>query len=297
MTATGDQQSASEIRREVESTQSDIDATLKRIEHRLTPGQLVDATVRYFSQPGRGGRSGRGVSAVVARNPLPVVLIGVGLVWLAVASQSRTSEPRRGAARGVTPRWPTPDVEKETVMAVSRENLAEWLRDARAMEGLSIQALEKQVDRLEHYPAIEAKLREHLEESRRQVERVDWCLEHLGASALPPEGQAGRVPGEHQLAGLLGSGEVMRNEITNYAFEHFEIATYRALIEAAAEAGEHQIEQACEDILQEEEDMADWLAEHLPEVTRQYLYREAARRETHRPAAGDRAVRDTSAQA
>lgn len=286
MSATEAGQSSKEVRRGVERTRSDIDATLSRIEDRLTPGQLVDATFRYFSEPGRAGRSGRSVSRVIARNPLPVVLIGVGLVWLAVASQS-TKEPRRGSARGVTPRWPTPDVEEETVMAVSRESLAEWLRDARAMEDLSIQALERQVDRLEHYLPLEAKLREHLEDSRRQVERIDECLAQLGASALPPEGQAGRVPGEHQLAGLLGSGEVIRNEITNYAFEHFEIATYRTLIEAAAEAGEDGVARVCEEILEEEEEMADWLAQHLPEVTRQYLYREAARRETAGPAAGE----------
>ena len=48
------------------------------------------------------------------------------------------------------------------------------------------------------------------------------------------------------------------------------------LIAAAGEAGEHQVEGILQENLREEEEMAAWLAQHLPEVTRQYLHREAA---------------------
>jgi ferritin-like metal-binding protein YciE len=43
-------------------------------------------------------------------------------------------------------------------MAVSRENLTAWLRDAYAMENQAIEILEKQASRLEHYPELRAKV-------------------------------------------------------------------------------------------------------------------------------------------
>ena len=42
-------------------------------------------------------------------------------------------------------------------MAVSRDNLTAWLRDAYAMENQAIEILEKQANRLEHYPELRAK--------------------------------------------------------------------------------------------------------------------------------------------
>jgi ferritin-like metal-binding protein YciE len=71
---------------------------------------------------------------------------------------------------------------------------------------------------------------------------------------------------------------VIQNGITDYAFEHFEIATYRTLVEAAAEAGEPEVERVCRENQREEEVMAAWLADRIPDVTRQYLYHQAAPR-------------------
>jgi len=56
-------------------------------------------------------------------------------------------------------------------------------------------------------------------------------------------------------------------------FENMEIASYTALIEAA---GDSATAQACRSILKEEVAMAEWLKEHLPEVTRAFLARSAA---------------------
>ena len=52
---------------------------------------------------------------------------------------------------------------------------------------------------------------------------------------------------------------MLKSGIADYAFEHYEIASYNMLIAAAGEAGEHQVEALCRRIGQEEE-MAAWLA-------------------------------------
>jgi len=163
------------------------------------------------------------------------------------------------------------------MIAVSRVNLTAWLRDAHAMENQAIEILEKQAGRLEHYPELRAQVRFHLEESHRQAERVERCLHQLGTDTSGLKTALGKMVGTaQQLSGLFASDEVLKSGIADYAFEHYEIASYKVLIAAAAEAGEPEVGRVLEENLREEEAMAAWLAQHLPEVTRQYLHREAA---------------------
>lgn len=63
--------------------------------------------------------------------------------------------------------------------------------------------------------------------------------------------------------------------MSGYVFENLEIATYTVLIAAAQEAGNTQTQMTCEQILPQEEAMADWLKEHLPEITQAFLARSA----------------------
>ena len=119
-------------------------------------------------------------------------------------------------------------------MAVSRDNLTAWLRDAYAMENQAIEILEKQANRLEHYPELRAKVRSHLDESHRQAERVERCLHQLGTDTSGLKTALGKIVGTaQQLSGLFASDEVLKSGIADYAFEHYEIASYKMLIAAA----------------------------------------------------------------
>ena len=139
-------------------------------------------------------------------------------------------------------------------MAVSRENLTAWLRDAHAMENQAIEILEKQASRLEHYPELRAKVRSHLEELHRQAERVERCLHQLGTDTSGLKTAVGKMVGTaQQLAGLFASDEVLKSGIADYAFEHYEIASYKMLISTATEAGEHEVGRILEENLREEE--------------------------------------------
>lgn len=263
--------------RRTSETRADINATLDQIEHRLTPSQIIDQVLARFSSREGPGRAASGIGRVLVANPVPVMMIGVGLAWLAIAGSMQQAARRPAPVARRTP-TPVPQVDREILMAVSRENLAEWLRDARAMENLAIVTLEKQVERLERHPALRMRLQAHLGETRRQAERIDACLARLDGNTSAAEPQERGLPAEHQLAELLRGGTMIKNGIIDYTFEHFEIATYRALISAADEAGEAEVGHTCRENLAEEEAMADWLASHLPEIARQYLYQEAAGR-------------------
>ena len=265
--------SPSNIEREVAAHRADIADTVAEIKERLSPTELLDGILRDSRTRDLVSRIG----PALGRNPLPAVLIGIGALWLALESSRPDPAPaRRWPRTGQRSRAPVP-VGKDNVMAVSRENLTAWLRDAYAMENQAIEILEKQVSRLEHYPELRAKVSAHLDESHRHAERVESCLHQLGTDTSGLKTAIGKMVGTAQhLSGLFASDEVLKSGIADYAFEHYEIASYKMLIAAAAEAGEDQVGHILEENLREEEEMAAWLSWHLPEVTRQYLHREAA---------------------
>lgn len=75
-----------EILAEIERTRSDMDATLSAIEHRLTPGQLVDQGIDYLRHSG-ANEFVHNLGGSVKHNPLPVALVGIGLAWLMAAGR------------------------------------------------------------------------------------------------------------------------------------------------------------------------------------------------------------------
>lgn len=168
-------------------------------------------------------------------------------------------------------------------MGNNREILLEWLRDAHAMEKQAVEMLERQEGRLEHYPEMEQRVQTHLEESRRQAERIQTSIEKLGGDTSSVKESVAQFMGNvAALTNAAASDEVVKNGIADYAFENFEIASYRALIAAAGNQGETEIQRVCEEIVEEEVAMARWLEEHLPEVTQRYLERQAAGRPAKR---------------
>jgi ferritin-like metal-binding protein YciE len=97
----------------------------------------------------------------------------------------------------------------------------------------------------------------------------------MGGSTSTVKETVTRLAGNVQaLIGALFSDEMVKNATAAYAFEHFEIANYRALIATAEQAGNAAAVTALQENLREEEQMARWLQEHLPEITRQYLHLE-----------------------
>ena len=161
-------------------------------------------------------------------------------------------------------------------MTDKMENLADWLRDAHAMEEQALTMLETQEGRLENYPVLRDRIRQHVEETRGQSARLEQCMERLGIDRSAMKDAGGKFMATMQgMTGAMASDEVVKGHLFSYAFEHLEIASYRSLIAAADAVGDAQTRQACEENLREEEAMAAWLAENLPETTRQFLDRSA----------------------
>ena len=73
-------------------------------------------------------------------------------------------------------------------MVQRTEILANWLRDAHAMERATIDNIERLIGRMSDHPAVAQRYREHLQESRRQLDRIDLCLRTIGAESSPGAG-------------------------------------------------------------------------------------------------------------
>ena len=160
-----------------------------------------------------------------------------------------------------------------------RENLAHWLRDAHAMEVGTLDDLRRLAGRVEGYPQLKARLEQHVRETEGQEQRLKQLLESMGEGTSTVKETVTRLTGNLQaLVGALFTDETLKNAIAAYAFEHFEIGNYRALIATAEQAGETRAVAVLQENLREEEAMARWLEEQLPELTRQYLQLDASGR-------------------
>jgi ferritin-like metal-binding protein YciE len=157
-------------------------------------------------------------------------------------------------------------------MATAEERLMEWLRDAHAAEQQAETMLSGTAGRLENYPELRARLEQHIQETKRQADLIRGCIERRGGSTSTIKDTGGKLLAMGQaMSGLFVGDEVMKASIASYAFEAMEISSYRILIETADHVGDHETKRVCEQILREEEAMAEWLKQNIPMLTRRYL--------------------------
>ena len=159
----------------------------------------------------------------------------------------------------------------------AREIYVTGLRNQHAVENQAIELLERQIGRLENYPEMAQRMREHLAESQEQARRIDELLSSLGTSASTVKDTALSFLGNMLAIGhAAASDEVVKNTFANYAFEHYEIASYRSLL-ALADAVSHTAgTKALQQSLQEEERMAQWIADHIAPTTLRFVQRSAS---------------------
>ncbi len=158
-----------------------------------------------------------------------------------------------------------------------KDQIIAWLQDAHAMEQSLANALQQHIRDARDLPEIRERLERHLEETRRHGQRVQTCLESLGAEPSTVKSAAAGAMGALQgMSTGMFRDELVKNALADYAMEHFEMACYSSLASAAEDAGLSEIARVCREIFGEEAEMADWLEEQIPEITRLHLEQTAA---------------------
>lgn len=153
-----------------------------------------------------------------------------------------------------------------------KETLLDWLRDAHAMEGSIATLLEKQAQQFKNRPELQAKINEHLQVTREQRDRVKTLIEGMGGEVSTVKEVTGKMLTNMQaMMNMVAPDGNVKNMIGNLAVEHFEIASYKSLIAAATALGETEVQRVCQQILEQEQEMASWVDHHIAGVTTEYL--------------------------
>jgi len=86
------------IEDDIRATRRSIDDKVERIQRRLSPGDMVDSVVDFART--NGGAIAGGIGRGVRENPVPVALIGAGVLWLALSSRARQYDDDTAEAIG-----------------------------------------------------------------------------------------------------------------------------------------------------------------------------------------------------
>jgi len=146
------------------------------------------------------------------------------------------------------------------------------LRNMHALEMTAIELTARQIERLEHYPEMAARLQKHHAESEEQARRLQAILVRHGTTSSAAKNAVTAVMGN--VAAVLhtpASDEILKNTFANYAFEHQEIAAYTSLIAMAERVGDTASIGPLQQSLAEEEAMAKFIHEQIIPTTTRYM--------------------------
>jgi ferritin-like metal-binding protein YciE len=151
------------------------------------------------------------------------------------------------------------------------------LRNAHALETEAEQIIKRQLERLDDYPKLAARLRDHLAETERQKQRLDQILGSMSeTTSTLKEGAMSLMGNMAAMAHMPAGDEVLKNTFADLAFENYEIASYKSLITMAQACGAPEAQPLLQQSLQEEQGMARWIDENVEEITRQYMMRRSS---------------------
>jgi ferritin-like metal-binding protein YciE len=163
-------------------------------------------------------------------------------------------------------------VEGYPMASTKRNDVMAWLRDAHAMEAAHIDNLDRLIRLSDDYPQLKMQLQKHLALSSKQREGIEQELGRFDTNRSIVKDWAMKITGQVEpLVSRFTHDSMPKNCLLAYAYEAFEIASYRSLLGAAEELDMEDLRAMCERYIREEQEMANFLFDHLPEITRQYL--------------------------
>ena len=146
------------------------------------------------------------------------------------------------------------------------------LKNLHALEQSAIELTERQVERLEHYPEMKARLESHRRESEEQAMRLETIMNRHGITPSTAKNAVTSVIGNVAAALHAPAGdEILKNMFANFAFEHQEIASYTSLIAMAEAQGDTAAVPLLKQSLGEEQAMADFIEGQIVPTTIRYL--------------------------
>ncbi len=155
---------------------------------------------------------------------------------------------------------------------VLREVFISGLKNAHAVEHQAMALLGRQIDRSKNYPEVEMRLTDHRRETEEQIARLERLLEAAGESASGLKDAAMNLSGNMAaVSHAFADDEVLKNAFANFAFENFEVASYKSLIVLAKRGSFDDALAPLGETLEEEQSMAAWVDDNLAVLTNKYV--------------------------
>ena len=146
------------------------------------------------------------------------------------------------------------------------------LRNQHAVETQAIGTLQNEMTHTKAYPELLAKMQVDKDRSTTQAARLDQLLKkHDTAKSALKEAVSGAIATVAGFAHAASGDDVLRNVLAAIGFKAYEIASYKALITLANAASAGADVPTLEQSMAEEQEMGDWLGEHLPSLVTAYL--------------------------
>ncbi|MGX9147953.1 hypothetical protein [Mesorhizobium sp. 128a] len=95
------EKTSAELQREAEIARANVTDTAESIRNKMTPGQLIDEFSGLFTSGDSSSMLGA-LKSQVGANPLPVALVGVGLMWLMAGQGTQKPSAPSGSSRSNT---------------------------------------------------------------------------------------------------------------------------------------------------------------------------------------------------
>ncbi len=151
------------------------------------------------------------------------------------------------------------------------------LRNQHAVETQAIGTIKNELNRMEPYPELHAKMQQEMQRSETQAARLDDLLAKHGTSkSAAKEMVTGTVA---TVAGFVHAGasdEVLKNVLAAVGYKAYEIGSYKVLLTMADAAGATADKAVLEQSMKEEQEMGDWLGSNLPGFVHAFLKQKAA---------------------
>ena len=151
------------------------------------------------------------------------------------------------------------------------------LRNQHAVETQAIGTIQNQLPRMEPYPELHARMSEDHTRSVEQAARLDRLLGKRDTSKSSlKEAVSGAIGTVAGFVHAPASDEVLKNVLSAIGFKAYEIGSYKLLITLAEAAGASEDTTVLEQSMKEDQEMGDWLGNHLPGIVHAFLARQTA---------------------
>ncbi|VTP75538.1 Domain of uncharacterised function (DUF892) [Leclercia adecarboxylata] len=157
------------------------------------------------------------------------------------------------------------------------EHYHDWLRDAHAMEKQAESMLESMASRIDNYPDVRARIEQHITETKQQITVLEEILDRNDISrSMLKDSMSKMMAFGQSVGGMVTSDEIVKGSISGYVFEQFEIAVIPPCWPRRKKPGTWRQCLLSSLSLRKKQRMADWLIQHIPDTTEQFLLRSDA---------------------